>query len=303
MSKEKPLVSILLCVYNCEKYIDECIKSIISQTFKKFEVIIIDDGSTDKSAELIEIFLKDDNRIKFYKKKNAGLTESLNYGISLTNSNYIIRLDADDLMFKKRIETIYNLILKSNADIVVNRSLVIDSNGKKLKRTKKLNYVLFKKYLLKGFSPVAHSSVIFKKEKIIELGLYSSFYEKSQDYDLWLRMLSNKAKFYFCNQTLTGLRIHSESLTSSEIDYYSIIALMNYKLQAEFNNSFSNEELLLNKKNFFEWISKNQIFRFCNSMDKSFFSKSIYFFLHIKNHLIYISFKKYAKRINPIKHI
>lgn len=304
MIEPNRLVSVLVCVYNCEKYISECIESVLNQSFIDYEFIIIDDGSTDKTAEIIEKYAKLDNRIKFFKKKNTGLTNSLNYGIGLANSNYILRLDADDLMLANRIEIVYELILHTEADIVVNRSLLINSYGIKIKHSKKLNYDSFKKYLLLGFSPFAHSSVIFKKDKVIELGLYSSFYEKSQDYDLWLRMLEAGTKFYFCNQILTALRIHNESITSSEIDYYSIIALMNHRLESEFNKKLSNDELFINKTSIIKWLNENKTFKIYQRILKiPILNKVTRTYPNYIYYLIYKNFKKYAKRINPIKFI
>ena len=304
MINDKPLISILTSVYNTEKYIGQCIESVLNQSFIDYEFIIIDDGSTDKTAEIIEKYAKLDNRIKFFKKKNTGLTNSLNYGIGLANSNYILRLDADDLMLANRIEIVYKLILNTEADIVVNRSLLINSYGIKIKHSKKLNYDSFKKYLLLGFYPFAHSSVIFKKDKVIELGLYSSFYEKSQDYDLWLRMLEAGTKFYFCNQILTALRIHNESITSSEIDYYSIIALMNHRLESEFNKKLSNDELFINKTSIIKWLNENKTFKvYQEALRIPILNKIARTFPNFIYFLIYKNFKKYAKRINPIKFI
>ena len=138
MLTKEPLISILTSVYNTEKYIGLCIESVLNQSFINYEFIIIDDGSTDKTAKIIENFANLDKRIKFYKKKNTGLTNSLNYGISLASSNFILRLDADDLMLPRRIETVYNLILNTEADTVVNRSVLINSHGIKINPSKKI---------------------------------------------------------------------------------------------------------------------------------------------------------------------
>lgn len=299
-----PALTVLTSVYNCEKYIGECIESVINQTFEDFEFIIIDDGSTDNTSIIIQSYVDKDKRIVFYKKHNTGLTNSLNYGINLSNSNYILRIDADDKMFANRIEIVFDLMQTQNVDIVINRSLLIDSKGDKIKKTKTLNTDRLKKYLLKGFSPFSHSSVIFRKDKIIELGKYNSFYDKSQDYDLWLRMLKTKAKFHFCDETLTSLRIHNESVTSSETDYFSIIALMNYKLECEFNNKLSNEELLINKTRLIKWLNENKTFKVYQGFLKiPILNKVAKSFPNYIHYLMYKNFKKYAKRINPIKFI
>jgi len=304
-----PALTVLTSVYNCDKYIGECIESVINQTFENFEFIIIDDGSTDNTSKIIQSYVDKDRRIKFYKKLNSGLTNSLNYGINLSNSNYILRIDADDKMFANRIEIVFDLIKTKNVDIVVNRSLLIDSNGSKIKKSKKLNKDQLKKCLLNGFSPFSHSSVIFKKDKIIELGKYNSFYEKSQDYDLWLRMIKNNSKFYFYNQTLTYLRIHNESLTNLELDFYSMISLFNYWLFIDFNQSLSNEELVSNKSFLVKWINNNYLYKnfFVKQnfqYSKNSFIRKMHNYLKPKiYYIVYLNFKKNAKRINPNKFI
>ena len=100
---KNPLVSILMPVYNSEKYLREAIKSILNQTFTNFELIIINDGSTDNSLKIIKSFK--DNRIKIIKNKgNLGLIKTLNKGIDLAQGKYIARMDADDIAMPKRLE-------------------------------------------------------------------------------------------------------------------------------------------------------------------------------------------------------
>lgn len=111
-------ISIIITVYNSEKYITKCLNSIKKQTLEDFEVIIINDGSTDKSKNKIEKFTTD-KRFRLYNRKNCGIGASRNFGIKKVKSDYVMFLDSDDYIEKDTLEVLYNKITKDNLDIVV----------------------------------------------------------------------------------------------------------------------------------------------------------------------------------------
>ena len=117
--KKNALISIVIPVYNGEKFLKECIKSIINQDYSNLEIIIIDDGSTDNSKNIIEEFLKKDSRVKYYYKNNSGVSESRNFGIKNANGDFITFVDADDYLNKDFISYYYRMILDYNADIAL----------------------------------------------------------------------------------------------------------------------------------------------------------------------------------------
>ena len=121
------MITVLLPTYNDEKYISETIKSVLSSDFNDFELLIINDGSTDNT--LIKINDFDDPRIKLISKKNSGLIETLNYGFSIAKYEYIARIDGDDLMTSNRLSTQINLMKKNNYDLVGSNAIVIDENS------------------------------------------------------------------------------------------------------------------------------------------------------------------------------
>ena len=98
----EPKISVIMSVYNGDKYVHKAIKSILNQTFTDFEFIIIDDGSTDGTFEIINSFVQTDDRIRFISRKNKGLVSSLNECLSLAKGQYIARMDADDISIKTR---------------------------------------------------------------------------------------------------------------------------------------------------------------------------------------------------------
>ncbi|HAS7841575.1 TPA: glycosyltransferase family 2 protein, partial [Vibrio cholerae] len=113
-----PKISVVMSVYNGEKYLGEAIDSILKQTFSDFEFIIINDGSTDKTLEIIKSYMKKDDRIVLVSRENKGLIVSLNEGLDLAKGQYIARMDADDISIKSRFEKQIEF-LDSNPDIGV----------------------------------------------------------------------------------------------------------------------------------------------------------------------------------------
>ena len=114
---EKPLVSIVMPLYNSEKYIESTLKSILNQTYKNFELIIIDDGSKDSGSDIIKEYLKSDSRIKYYRnKKNSGVSYSRNRGIELSEGKWIAFIDSDD---KWELKLIMLIIVELNFYLLV----------------------------------------------------------------------------------------------------------------------------------------------------------------------------------------
>lgn len=116
--KEK-LVSIIVPVYNTELYIEKCIRSIMEQTYKNIEIIIIDDGSTDKSGELVDKLKEEDERIYIFHNENRGVSYARNYGINMAKGDYIYCVDSDDYITNNTIEVLTDTIIKNGSDLVV----------------------------------------------------------------------------------------------------------------------------------------------------------------------------------------
>lgn len=114
-----PKISVIVPVYNIENYIEECIKSILNQTFKDFELLLVDDGSTDSSLNICREYEKKDNRIKVIHKKNGGLSDARNTGIEKACGKYFCFIDGDDFIANDTLENMYNLILKNNSQIAI----------------------------------------------------------------------------------------------------------------------------------------------------------------------------------------
>ncbi len=110
--------SIIIPVYNVEEYIEKCLKSIERQTYVNFEVIIINDGSPDKSEKIISNFIKNKPKFRYYKKENGGLSDARNYGLKYVTGDYLLFIDSDDYVNVQLLEMLNNELMKNNVDIV-----------------------------------------------------------------------------------------------------------------------------------------------------------------------------------------
>lgn len=206
----KPDISVLMAVYNGEKFISESIDSILNQTFEDFELIIVDDCSTDGSAEVINQYK--DSRIKYYRnRKNLGQTLSLNKGIELAQGTYIARIDHDDVSHKRRLERQLDF-LESNPDHALCGTLakVISENGKKIYTVRsERNDSEYLKCKLFFENVIFHSSAFFSTQ-LAKKWLYDSSFTIAQDYDLWIKF-GQSHKIGVLNEQLVSLRKHRDN--------------------------------------------------------------------------------------------
>ena len=124
-NKEAELVSIVVPVYNISDYVGKCISSLVKQTYKNIEIVLVDDGSTDGSGNVCEIYAKEDRRIKVVHKKNGGLSDARNKGIRSAVGTYVSLVDGDDFVDEDYIEKQYETLKKYNADIAITSHKVI----------------------------------------------------------------------------------------------------------------------------------------------------------------------------------
>ena len=122
--------SIVVPVYNVENYLNKCIDSILNQTYKNFEVILVDDGSTDKSSNICDKYAKNNSKIKAFHKKNGGLSDARNFGVENTTGDYLLFIDSDDYIEPLLLEKLNNCILKGNVDLIRFGLNIIDQDYK-----------------------------------------------------------------------------------------------------------------------------------------------------------------------------
>lgn len=216
MKVNNPPITVLMSVYNDEDYLSESISSILSQSFKKFEFIIINDGSTDKTNEILEAFRKKDRRIKLIKQENIGLTKSLNRGIKFANGDFIARQDADDVSSSQRLEKQYSL-MEHNSDISVcfTWNYVINDTGKKIgEMVYSTKHSSIKNNLInKNKNIYCHGSAMIRKEVLEKEGGYDEDKYYEQDAELWRRLLKEGYKFNSVGDLLYYFRLRESSIS------------------------------------------------------------------------------------------
>lgn len=150
----KPIISIIVPIYNVEKYLPKCIESILNQNFKEFELILINDGSTDNSGKICDLYAEKDNRIKIIHKKNGGVSSARNSGLNAVSGEYIGFVDPDDYIDKDMYRNLYELCKSNNCDIGICRlGREIDGellNNNKEEKIIKLDKIQSMKELFKG---------------------------------------------------------------------------------------------------------------------------------------------------------
>lgn len=213
--KEQPKITVILGVYNGKKYLAEAIESILNQTFKNFEFIIIDDYSKDNSLKIIKDYMKKDLRITLIKnKKNLGLTKSLNKGLKIAKGKYIARMDSDDVALPKRLEVQYNFLEQNkNIFLIGGGAIHINEEGKQLGAYNPIWNINKIKARLLTHNCFCHPTIMFRKEKGIK---YNEKFLYAQDYDFYLNLLSNGKKLTNIKDVLIKYRINSKSISFSK---------------------------------------------------------------------------------------
>jgi glycosyltransferase involved in cell wall biosynthesis len=222
-----PKVSVVMSVYNNESYLRESIQSILRQTFRDFEFIIIDDASTDNSWETLQAFASQDSRIRLIRNtENLGLTRSLNIGLKRAQGKYIARQDADDISMPWRFSKEVAFLDNNPQAVAVSGNVEgIDMNGRSHgKTTREGDPDLVAWFLMFYNHVVGHSLVMFRRQVAIELSGYDETKRYSQDYELWLRM-AEKGDIALLRDALLQWRFHQDNISSRTFSAQEQIAL------------------------------------------------------------------------------
>ncbi len=263
----KPIVTVLMTVYNGKNYLNEAIESVLCQTLNNYEFLIVDDASTDNSIEIIDSY--HDSRIKLLKnKKNIGQTASLNKGLAIAQGKYIARFDQDDVCLPKRLEEQVAFFKKNpSISILCSREYSINEQGKRIGVWKRdlNNYGAFLGYIILGLNPVWTPSVMFVRDVFLQLGGFNVDYGPSSDFEFWSRMALKRLNAKVVPKFHQLRRIHNQSQSnlmadeqlqatkralSNVITYFldkednrdllGVLLLENYKI-----NKFNKKDLLI----------------------------------------------------------
>lgn len=246
-------ISVILPVYNSEEFISESIKSIINQSYKCFELIIINDGSTDKTKEICESFLKKDKRIVLINNTHKGLTASLNEAIRISNGKYIARQDSDDISLPNRFEIQMKWFEKNKNGVLCGSDCKILNDDNRFKQNKAIQ---FSDYLIKKrltyTNCFVHSSVIYLRKYAEKFGFYDENLEFAQDYDLWWK-LSTVGRVGNIRNKLVIIRDRKNSISRNKSDQQTLSFINScvkfYSFRKGLININENKELIYFEKN------------------------------------------------------
>lgn len=248
-------LTVLMAVYNGGSFLQKAVESVLLQTHKDFEFLIINDCSTDESLRIIESF--SDHRIRIHTNEiNFGQTASLNVGFKLARGQYIARIDADDVAFPNWLEE-QVLFLKYHPGyaVVSANALVIDESNrirKSFNPPANEQEIIFRS-LIK--SPINHVGSVMRKEIILENGGYDEGYKIAADYALWGKLLRNKREITTNNKMLMAIRMHAKSVSMIEKEAREeaeIAGIMQENINNFANAKFSNEEIKILYKAFYK---------------------------------------------------
>jgi glycosyltransferase involved in cell wall biosynthesis len=217
LNSDSPKVTVLMSVYNGEKYLQEAVESILKQTFRDFEFIIINDGSTDNSSAILTHYEQIDGRIRVCNQENRGLIASLNRGCQLAKGKYIARMDADDLSLPERLARQVDY-LETHPDVGVLGTWVewIDENGISISKVREPTMPNTISWTLPTRNCLSHASVTMRRDVIEQVGFYNPEALHAEDYDLWTRA-SSITKLANIPEILLRHRIWEGAISSRQL--------------------------------------------------------------------------------------
>lgn len=220
----KPLVSIIVPVFNVEEYLDDCINSILNQTYKNIEVILVDDGSTDNSGKICDLLGQKNNKVKVFHNNNNGVSYTRNYAIRMTTGKYILPVDGDDIIADTYVEKAVNILEKNDSiGIVYCRANFF---GKINGEWELPDYSIGKMLL----NNIIFVTAFFRKDDWEIVGGFNEDMKYGiEDYDFWLSILELKREVYKIPEILFYYRIRNNS-RSREFEKYKVQVQEMYKI-------------------------------------------------------------------------
>ncbi len=244
INNKKPKISVIMSVYNGEQYLADAVDSILNQTFKDFEFIIVNDGSTDRTKEILEGF--EDERIMVINQDNMGISKSKNRAIELSKGEYIAIIDADDISLPQRLEKQVNFLDKhKDIGLVGTAANSIDEDGSILctipiiEDNETIQETLLRKNCF------VHSSVMFRREAFEKVGGYRSEFKSALDYDLLLR-IAERYKVYNLKEILCKYRFNPDGVTFNKREQQNKFVILARYLAQE-RRAGRGENLEINK--------------------------------------------------------
>lgn len=236
-----PLLSVLMPVYNGREFLKPAIDSILAQTFRDFELIIVNDGSTDDTQRIIESYK--DSRIVAIQQQNQGVARSLNNGLDIARGKYVRRHDADDVSTPDSFKIQIDFLEKNPGYVMVcNQQAFMTASGRVAMKYRVPNEMFFNgrkivdldfsHFSMESSSPVVHGTACYRREEVLKAGKYRTAFTVSEDNDLWLRLLEDY-KIAVLHDCTYFMRLHGTSATQRHADKIKHFRklLIDYSLQ------------------------------------------------------------------------
>ena len=240
------MVSVIIPVYNAEKYIEQTIVSVISQTYKSVEIIVIDDNSGDDSARIIQALMEKYPQIRYEKlKENSGAAVARNRGIALAQGQYLAFLDSDDLWKPEKIQKQVEFLERYNAEFVYTAIEMIDEEGRLVKSKRSIRQEVDYSFLLKN-TMIATSSVLLDIKRIGKFQMPDL--RSGQDYATWLMLLRDGRIAYGLDEALVQYRRREGSLSSRKMRNWKKVwnIQRNYEGISPFNTGINCIQYIVN---------------------------------------------------------
>ena len=217
-----PRISILMPVWNGEQFLTAAVDSLLAQTFTDFELLVIDDGSTDRTPEILRAYA--DPRLRVLRLEHAGIVVALNHGLSQAKAEWIARLDADDISLPDRLEHQWRVVNRKPGTVLCHTDVTFFGDGAapaarpRLPRSRS-----FTALRLCYQSPIVHSTVLFKKSAALAVGGYLPEERHAEDFSLWGRLLE-QGEFIGLPGRALKLRLHSQSVSQKNLEVQQALA-------------------------------------------------------------------------------
>lgn len=212
-----PQISIIVPVYNVEKYLHQCINSILTQTFQNFELLLIDDGSPDKSGKICDEYAKTDNRIRVFHKENGGVTSARKYGIEKSYGEWIMLVDSDDYIENNSLELLLSYSCKTDSELIIGHYRYVDEDYKTIE---------IKKNHSEGNTPTDVLKAVLKNQctgslcsRLIRKELFNNIYYPPRDINMGediicgIQLISNARKITICPDVIYNYLQQKTSIT------------------------------------------------------------------------------------------
>lgn len=210
------LISVVIPAYNSEKFLGECLESVLRQSYPDFEIIVVNDGSTDSTDEILKEYAERDSRVRFVTQSNGGQATARNTGTARARGEWIAFLDADDTWHPGKLAAQIELIQKSEIDLVYTGIVMVNEKGQTLGQYAGRPLPANPRWagLVAGSNPICTSSTLVRREALSKVGGFHKGLEPTEDWELWVRLLAANFRPGFVAEKLVNYTIHSSNASA-----------------------------------------------------------------------------------------